>query len=311
VDDAARPVPEMRVVRARRNLRERLGDIWRSRELLVGLARKDLKVRYKNSALGFAWSLLNPLLFLAIFYVAFQLVLRVGIPQFPIWLLSGLLVWNLFSVGLTAATGSVTANAEIVKKVAFPREILPLAAIGAALVHFLLQALVLAAALLLYRHDVAWAYLPLLPFALVALLVFGAGLGMLLAALNVRMRDTQHFVELALLAWFWMTPIVYQYMAMGRRHEEQPFFVALYTLNPIVPVVLTFQRTIYNRLDITTPSSGGGRLGELGQVTQLLPHWSWEAYALLLTWTLGLGIILFFVGMWAFARYEGDFAEEL
>jgi hypothetical protein len=76
-------------------------------------------------------------------------------------------------------------------------------------------------------------------------------------------------------------------------------------------VVLTFQRTIYNRLDITTPSSGGGRLGELGQVTQLLPHWSWDAYALLLTWTLGLGVILFFVGMWAFARYEGDFAEEL
>ncbi|HEX5613576.1 MAG TPA: ABC transporter permease [Acidimicrobiia bacterium] len=299
----------MRVVRAHRTLRERVADMWEYRELLVGLIRKDLKVRYKSSALGFAWSLVNPLLYLVIFYVAFQVVLKAGIPQFPIWLLSGLLVWNLFSVGLTAATGSVTANAEIVKKVAFPREILPLAAVGAALVHFLLQASVLAVALLAYRHDVAWGYLPLLPLGLFAVLVFAAGLGMLLAAINVRLRDTEHFVELALLAWFWFTPIIYPYMTVGNQRAENGFLVGLYTANPITPIVVTFQRTIYNRLESSSP--GGGRLGEIGAGTELLPGWGVEAYLLLLLYTITLGVILLFIGLWAFARYEGDFAEEL
>ena len=78
---------------------ERLGDIWRYRELLVNLIRKELKVKYKNSVLGFVWSLLNPVLYLVVFYVVFQLILRHGIPYFPIFLLSGLLVWNLFSAG--------------------------------------------------------------------------------------------------------------------------------------------------------------------------------------------------------------------
>lgn len=307
MDDVPRQ-PPMRVVRAQRSLRERVTDVWTYRELLAGLIRKDLKVRYKNSALGFAWSLVNPLLYLAIFYVAFQIVLNAGIPQFPIWLLSGLLVWNLFSVGLTAATGSITANSQIVKKVAFPREILPLAAVGAALVHFLLQATVLAIALLAYRHDVAWRFLPLLPVGLVAVLVFGAGLGMLLAAINVRFRDTEHFVELALLAWFWFTPIIYPFMVVG--NEDNEWFVRLYTANPIVPVVISFQRAIYGEIAIAQPSSSG-RLGDLGAVTELLPTWGVGSYLLLLLYTIGLGAILLFVGLWAFARYEGDFAEEL
>ena len=113
------------------------------RELLVGMTRKELKVKYKNSILGFAWSLLNPLLYLVVFYIAFVKILGSGVPAFPIYLLSGLLVWNLFSTGLGGATGSVVGNAGLVKKVWFPREILPLASIGSMLVHFFLQSLVL------------------------------------------------------------------------------------------------------------------------------------------------------------------------
>ena len=122
-----------RVVRSRLGTRERLARIWQYRELLVGMVRKELKVKYKNSVLGFAWSLLNPLLYLVVFYIAFQVVLKAGIEAFPIYLLSGLLVWNLFSVGVGGATGSVVANAGLVNKVAFPARSCRIAAVGSAL----------------------------------------------------------------------------------------------------------------------------------------------------------------------------------
>src|SRR3954463_10306005 len=146
---SAQPIPvpratgEARVVRSRISPRERLFRIFRYHELLVGMVRKELKIKYKNSVLGFAWSLLNPILYLVVFYIAFQKILQAGIPSFAIWLLSGLLVWNLFSTGLGGATSSVVGNSALVKKVSFPREILPLAAVGSTLVHFFLQSLVL------------------------------------------------------------------------------------------------------------------------------------------------------------------------
>ena len=190
--------------------------IIKYRELLVGMARKELKIKYKNSVLGFAWSLLNPLLYLVVFYIAFEKILGSGIPAFPIYLLSGLLVWNLFSTGLGAADRLGRRQRGLVKKVAFPREILPLAAVGSTLVHFFLQSMVLFAVLAVVRWHVAWAYVPLLP----------ARAGRIAARhrrrsascsrpTNVYLRDTQHFLELALLAWFWVTPIVYDFLLVG------------------------------------------------------------------------------------------------
>jgi len=307
---AADPAPatghrRARVVRSQVPLRERIGRIIRSRELLTGMIRKELKVKYKNSVLGFAWSLLNPLLYLVVFYVAFDLILGSGVPAFPIWLLSGLLVWNLFSTGLASATGSVVGNAALVKKVAFSREVLPLAAIGSALVHFFLQGLVLLAVLVVVRWNVAWSYLVLLPLALVALLVLAAGLGILLSAVNVRLRDTQHFLELALLAWFWMTPVVYQFELVGGRRTGSggvPWSSYAFMANPVTPVVIVFQRALYGRTINTEAAAGSG---------QLLPSWGVGGYLAYLGLTLGVGLIAALVGLRVFGRSEADFAEEL
>ena len=122
------------------------------------------------------------------------------------------------------------ANAALVKKVAFPREILAISSVGAALVHFFLQSIVLVLALLIFRYPVSGRFLLLIPPALLVLLLLTTALGVLLAAVNVYLRDTQHLLELALLAWFWMTPIVYQYrMRMppsggkGRSIQPLPF----------------------------------------------------------------------------------------
>lgn len=291
--------PLRRVVSARPSLGQRLRRLWVYRELLLGLVRKELKVKYKNSALGFLWSMLNPALYLVVFYVVFQVVLDNGLPYFTIYLLSGLLVWNLFSTALSGATGSVVANAALVKKVDFPREILPLASVGAALVHFFLQGVVLVGALAVFRYEVSWSYVPLLVPALLALLALAAGLGVLLSALNVYLRDTQHFLELGLLAWFWFTPIVWYYGIAANAGGSKANLVLL---NPVTSITLTFQRALYGRLEFTDAA---------GKVQTILPDYT-VAHHLALVGAVGLGgVVLFFVGEYVFGRLEGNFAEEL
>ena len=287
--------PSTRVISSRVSVRRRVVDIWRYRELLVGLVRKELKVKYKNSILGFLWSMLNPALYLAVFYVVFQLVLKNGIPNFAIYLLSGLLVWNLFSTGLPGATGSIVGNAAIVKKVAFPREILAIASVGAALVHFFLQGCVLLLALIAFRYPPSPGYFLLVPVALFALLLFTSALGILLAAVNVYLRDTQHLLELVLLAWFWGTPIVYQYRLVADRLGDKAW---LYRLNPVTPIVLTFQRAIYNKAE-----PNGIRILPIG----VGPSW----YIWQLAWVIVVSAVLFVVALAVFGRLEGNFAEEL
>jgi ABC-2 type transport system permease protein len=292
---------EATIVRPRMTARERLTRIITRRELLVGMVRNELKIKYKNSVLGFAWSLLNPLLYLVVFYIAFTIILGSGIPAFPIWLLSGLLVWNLFSTGLGAATGSVVANSGLVKKVSFPREILPLAAVGSMLVHFFLQSAVLFVVLAVVRWDVAWAYIPLIPLALIVLLLLTSALGILLSAINVYLRDTSHFLELALLAWFWITPIVYQFQLVAQKPgwSKWPWFA-----NPVTPIVLIFQRAIYARL--TNPHPKGGTVP-----IQLLPNWPYWGFVAYLGYSLAFALITLALAIRVFGRSEANFAEEL
>jgi ABC-2 type transport system permease protein len=299
-----RALRDARVVRSRTSVIERFRRIVTYHELLVGMTRKELKVKYKNSVLGFAWSMLNPLLYLIVFYIAFVKILGSGVPAFPIFLLSGLLVWNLFSTGLSAACSSVVANAGLVKKVSFPREILPLAAVGSMLVHFFLQSLVLFSVLAVVRWDLAWTYMLLVPLALVALVLLTGALGILLSSTNVYLRDTQHFLELALLAWFWMTPIVYGFQTIGRRNSV---FSKLYMLNPVTPIVLIFQRAIYARLNnpkvITTLADP--------KANQILPHWPITGYLAYLGYSFAFGFVMLAIAISVFGRSEANFAEEL
>jgi ABC-2 type transport system permease protein len=260
------------------------------------MTRTALKVKYKNSVLGFVWSMLNPALYLVVYYVVFQLILKNGMPYFTIYLLSGLLVWNLFSAALAGATGSVVGNSGLIKKVDFPREVLPLAAVGAALVHFFLQTLVLFGALAVFRYGVNWEYVPLLFPALFVLLVLAAAIGILLSAINVYMRDMQHMLELLLLAWFWGTPIVWYFGLIGSKRN------GLLLLNPVASVTLTFQRALYGRTRFTD-SAGVHR--------QILPNYSILQHLELLGAVAVAACALLWLAFVVFGRLEGNFAEEL
>ena len=290
--------PPTRVVSSRVNLRQRLKDIWTYRDLLGGLVRKELKVRYKNSVLGFLWSMLNPATTLLVYYVVFQIILKSGIPYFAIFLICGVLPWNLFSTALLGATGAVVNNSGLVKKVAFPREILPLASVGAAMVHFFLQGLVLLGFLVAFRYPPAIGYLPLLLPALVALVLVTGAIGVILAAINVYLRDMQHLMEIALTVWFWATPIVYPYMTVANLFAKHSLPTWLYRINPMTPIVLTFQRAIYRK---ATPNG----------VAILPPGAGFTWYLVQLVVVIVISLAVFAFAMNVFARLEGNFAEEL
>ena len=285
----------------------RLRELLAHREVLVNLIRKELKVKYTASVLGAVWSLLNPIVFLAVFSFVVE-VFGNPVPDFPVFLLSGLLAWNFVSSALQAGSRSVIDNANLVKKMAFPREILPLSSVGVALFDFLLQS-----AVLLLIIGVWWAAGPgpgfhvpemaLYPFAIVVLVVFTTSLTFWTAALNVRYRDVGHLLNLAMLVWFWATPIVYQGWLVQRKLGG--FLILgvdawfLYLLNPVAVIVIGFQRALYS---IVRPPDGGD---------PILPTMSLGELAGMLLAVFVVSTLLLYLAWASFFHRSGDFAEEL
>jgi ABC-2 type transport system permease protein len=295
-----------RVVSAHVNVMARLIEIWRSRELLIYLVRTEIKVKYKNSVLGLVWSMIAPAMTLAVYTVVFGVFLKNGIPNFVIFLFSGLLLWNFFQTGVIAATGVVVNNAGLVKKVSFPREILALAAIGSAGVFLFFQICVMAIFMVVVSNAPAWGLMWLLVVAFVPCVVLSAALALLLASVNVYLRDTQHLIEVLVgAAWFWACPIVYSYQGTVAAKLSKHGITWLYFLNPMTPLVMTFQRVLYAKtglVTLTTPTH---------PKEQLLPSWGPLTYIWMDAAVLGVGLVLFFVGMNVFGRLAGNFAEEL
>ena len=289
---------ELRPMSGRRSAIAHVREILNYRELLVMLVRKELTVRYKSSALGFTWSMVQPL-FLLVVYTAVFAILRAGFERFSIWVLCGLLVWTLISSSLITATVSITSNSTLVGKVRFPRAVLPLASVGGALVHFCLQMVAFVVVLAVSRHAVDWSYVWLLPIALATALILCAALALLLAPCNVYARDTMHLLELLVLGWFWATPILYQYERAAEWLSSKGIGEWVLLVNPATPIVMTFQRALYGTDAVGDPP------------LQLLPSHgpAWYLGMLLVTaavWT-GIG----FVALRVFDKADVHLAETL
>ena len=303
---------ELRTTGAKVTFRSRLGDIIEYRELLGNLVRKELKVRYKNSVLGFLWSLLNPAVTIGVFYVIFTLVFKNPIPKFVLFLMSSVLVWNMFQTGTSAGVGSVVGNAPLVKKVWFPREILPLASVGAALVDFCLQSSVLVVAFAAFRWRIGWGYLILIPVALAVALVFTAAGAVWLAAVNVKYRDMQHFLGIALMVWFWGTPIIYSYQTVGVPLAKHGLGW-LPLLNPFTIICMSFQRALYNRTNVVSGTcvTPPGQPRCTPPMQAILPAHGELWYLGMLAIVGAVSVALLVGASRVFRRSEGDFAEEL
>jgi len=186
----------------------RFVELYRYRELTKNLIIRDLKIRYKNSILGVLWSLLNPLFMTLVFTIVFTLMLRRGTEDYPVLFMSGYLPWSYLAASVSTSITSIVGNAPLVKKVYFPREVLPLSGVLANLINFLLSLIVLFVLMFAFSVKVTPAIL-MLPLIILTQTLFVLGLGFFLATANVFYRDTQHIMQVVMQAWFFLTPIFY------------------------------------------------------------------------------------------------------
>lgn len=270
-----------------RSLREILGQ----RELLRLLVHRELKSRYKDSSLGFLWSLLRPLSILIVYYVAIGKFLGAErqIPEFAIYIFTGLTAWMLFQEIVSSTTGSIVDNAGLVKKVYLPREVFPLSSVGSALFNFGTQMAILVAAILVLGRVPTGTRLFYVPLSVAVLLSFATAFGLLLAAVNVYLRDVKYLVEISLTILFWASPVVYSW-ALVRDAIGGSWLENLYLGNPVTLAVLGMQRALW--------VAGTDQPVPDGLVTRLLI-------------ALGIGLVLLWVSQRVFARLEGNFAQEL
>lgn len=261
------------------------------RNLIKLLVQREIKARYKDSALGVLWSLFKPIVQLAIYYVAIGQFLGAqrSIPQFAIFVFAGLTAWALFSETLSLSTRSIIDNAGLIKKVYLPREIFPLAATGSALFNFVVQFGVLLIATIVVGEIPLSLNLVYLPFAILLLLSFAFALGLLFSAINVYFRDMQHLVEVLLILLFWASPIVYSY-SLVHQFLQGNWLEQLYLANPITIGVMAFQRSMW-----------------VAGSDQLWP----ENLVWLVAIATVVSILLIWVSQRIFARLEGNFAQEI
>jgi lipopolysaccharide transport system permease protein len=272
----------------------KVAELVESRELLVNLTLRELRGKYKRSALGWTWSLVNPLATMAIFTVVFLYFLKVPVPRgepsglhvFALFLLCGLLPWNFLANGMTGSMGAVLGNANLIKKVYFPRELLVASTVASWTVSLLVELGVLAVVMLIAGNFVL-PWLPALVLLVALQTVFVLGVGLLLGVLNVFFRDVQHLVGVLLQLWFYATPVVYPLSVVPATARILGYEVPLrflYGLNPMVRFVEAYRALLYH---VRAPSAGD------------------IAYLVVVSFAaLGLGLLVF-------NRLEPALAEEL
>lgn len=188
-----------------------LKELWEFRELFYFFTWRDIKVKYKQTVLGFIWAILQPLMLMLVFSLFFGMALNVpsdNIP-YPIFVFSGLLLWNIFSAGLSNASGSMVTNASIIRKIYFPRLIIPMSSILVALFDFLMALIVYIGLLIFYQHPVGWSIMVFLPASILITVLCTFGLGTFVAALNVKYRDFRYLIPFAIQLLLFLTPIIY------------------------------------------------------------------------------------------------------
>lgn len=253
------------------------------RELLFSLTKKELKVKYRGSALGFFWSLLNPILTMLVYSFVFSIVLRAGIKEFAIFLICALLPFNFLSNSVNYGASSIIGNSNLVNKIYFPREIIPLSIVFTNLINFFfeLAALFIVLGIMGYKF---YMYLYLLPIIIFIQFFLVVGMTLLVSALNVFFRDLQHLITIIMMVWFFGTPIIYPLSMVPER------FQYIIKINPMTIYAAYYRNIFYY---VKFPEGTG-----FPTVLETLS-------------ALGITLLIFFIGYYVFKRLEPRFAEEI
>jgi lipopolysaccharide transport system permease protein len=257
-----------------------LAQLIRYRGLIQSLVARELKARYRGSVLGFLWSFVNPLLLLLVYWFVFTTVMpntMAGVQPYALFMFCGILPWTWFSASLTEASGSLIAGGNLIKKVMFPAEVLPIVSVLANMVHFFLGLPILILFLIIFRPPTLWHF-AWFPVAVLVQLVFTTALALFVAALAVHFRDIRDILANVLLLWFFATPIIYPWFQPGLQR-----FKPLFDANPFTHLAVSYQEIFFFH--------------------EALGHWKWLVL---------LGVVstlLFLACYWVFDRLRDSFAE--
>ena len=261
-----------------------LKEIYEYREMINSLVRKELRGRYKGSVLGFLWTFINPLLQLLVYTLVFSVIMRAGIDQYYIFLFVALVPWMFFSSALTGGSSCVITSQDMVKKIYFPREVLPIAYVNSSFVNMLLTFVVVFAVLIASGFGINPLALLYMPIIMIVEYLLALGIALLTSALTVYFRDLQYILGIVAMAWQFLTPVMYSQQMVEEQLGGHPSLMQIWNLNPTIPLINAYRDILYYK-----------------QPPQL---------STLLSATV-LGVVVCVVGYIVFRILQKGFAEEL
>lgn len=259
-------------------------EIYNYRQMVIGLVRKELRGRYKGSALGFLWTFINPLLQLLVYTLVFSVIMRAGIDKYYIFLFVALVPWMFFASSINEGASCIIASGDMVKKIYFPREVIPLSKVVANFVNMLLCFVVVFAVLIITGFGVNPVAVLFLPIIMIVEFVLCLGMALLVSGICVYVRDLQYILSIITMAWQFLTPVMYSSEMVTGQLSNHPILLKIWNLNPTTPMINAYRDILYYK--------------KIPDLTSLLS-------------AVVMGIVVCIIGALVFRRMQRGFAEEL
>lgn len=257
---------------------DKIKEIYQYRQMLISLVQKDLRGRYKASVLGFLWTFINPLLQLVIYTIVFSIIMRAGIEDFYMFLFVALVPWIFFSSSLVGGSMAVVSGQDLVKKIYFPRIVLPVSYVLSCFVNMLFSFIVIFAVIFVTGFGVNLYALLFLPLVMIVELLLAMGISLITSACTVYFRDLEHILGLVSMMWMYLSPVVYPMEWVPDR------LLFVFNLNPMSPIITAYRNILYYKIapDVST-----------------------------LSLAVVLGVVFMILGYFIFEKLQKGFVEEM
>lgn len=264
--------------RFKEQLMSTIKELYAYRQMIFSLVKKDLRGRYKGSVLGFLWTFINPLFQLIVYTIVFSKILRNDIPRYYLYLFVALIPWIFFSSSITVGAASIISQKDLVKKIYFPRMVIPISYVTSCFVNMLLCFIVIFAVIIVTGAGINFVAVLTLPVIMIVEYIFALGMAMIASAVTVYFRDLEHILGIVAMAWMYLTPVVYSKKIVPDR------YLPLFNLNPMTHIIDCYRTVLYEK--------------QVPDLTALL-------------WAAGLGVFFLVFGAFVFNKLQRHFAEEL